>query len=418
MKLFRDEAIENQKGKVYGDIVLSAPKMYKYYIVVIVILLVVALFFLWLGKYNRKEIVSGYIDPVDGVIKVIADEPAVIDKILVSEGAQVKKGEPLIVFNRGKSTLSNKVVSDEIVTSLQKEIDLVDQLILAVNQKSDASILQTEEAIKSHYAAIKSLSLEQTIINDAIGLIERKKNRLLKLKKSGFVSEIDVENVDLEYVNLAMEIARVKREITNLENLISERRRALDVESQNWKVEILNLNQRKEGITKELINASVMNSYTVRSPIDGVIDNVFENAGRQIFPGAPVLTVRKAHAEMIARLIVPVKSSGLISTGQKVFLRMDAFPYQRYGVISGTIRRISTSPMTPGQLEMPITVGESFYVVDVELKNAQKKDGNAGLILKVGMTLKAEIIIERHSLLSYLLSPLKSVTKQYEVNPS
>ncbi len=105
MKLFRDEAIENQKGKILGDIILSAPKMYKYYIIVIVALLVAALVFLWFGKYNRKEIVRGYIDPVDGVIKVIADEPAVIEKILVSEGAQVKKGEPLVIFNRGKSTL-------------------------------------------------------------------------------------------------------------------------------------------------------------------------------------------------------------------------------------------------------------------------------------------------------------------------
>jgi membrane fusion protein len=418
LKLFRDEAIESQKGKVYGHIILSVPKMYRFYVFVMVVLLVVALVFLWFGEFNRKEIVSGYIDPVDGVIKVIADEPAIIDKILVSEGAQVKKGEALIVFTRGKSTLSNKVVSDEIAVSLRKEIGLVNQLILAVNKKSDASIFQTEEAIKSHSSAIKSLLLEQTIIDEALDLIERKKNRLLKLKKSGFVSDVDVENVDLEYVNYALELARVKREITNLENLISERRRALDVESQNWKVEVLNLKQRKEVVSKELINASVMNSYTVRSPIDGVIDSVFENEGRKIFPGAPVLTLRKTHAEIIARLIVPVKSSGLISKGQEVFLRMDAFPYQRHGVMSGTIKHISTSSMTPGQLEMPIAVSESFYVVDVELKNFNQKGKNTGLRLKVGMTLQAEIIIERHSLLSYLLSPIKSATRQYKVDPS
>lgn len=412
MKLFREEAIEKQSGKVYGDILLTGPTHYRYFIFLSLIFVLFISIFLWIGKYNRKEVVLGYIDPINGAIKIVAEEPAIISEVLVYEGDHVTEGQPLAIFNRGKSSFSNKVISDEIALSLSRELENLDRLINTITNRSEISISHTEEMIKSNYDAIDNLVREKELVNSAIDLIHRKQERLLQLKKAGFVSDNDIENVVLEHINLRLEKARIERDAINLNRAILASKHSLEIEKRTNEVEVLNTSQRKEEIAKELLNTSIMNSYTIRSPISGIVDNIFENEGRQVFPGAPIITISKPNEELIARLVIPAKSSGFLSNGLKVFLRLDAFPYQRYGVIPGTIVRVSKSPINPNQIEMPISPSESFFIADVKLDNSRSSNTTSPINLKIGMTLQAEIIIERHSLMSYLLSPLRSIYKK------
>ena len=74
--------------------------------------------------------------------------------------------------------------------------------------------------------------------------------------------------------------------------------------------------------------------------LSGTVSNRSVKIGQSVSAGQALLTLLPAGDRLEAELLVPSESIGFIAPGDRVLLRYDAYPYQRFGVHTGNIVRI------------------------------------------------------------------------------
>jgi membrane fusion protein len=105
---------------------------------------------------------------------------------------------------------------------------------------------------------------------------------------------------------------------------------------------------------------------------------------------------------------VPTRAIGFIRPGQPVRVLYDAFPYQNFGTYSGRTVKVSQTILTSTDVSVPVTLKEPVYRVTAELDRPDIDAYGQKIPLQSGMLLKADIILEKRSLLNWLLAPLLS----------
>jgi membrane fusion protein len=132
-------------------------------------------------------------------------------------------------------------------------------------------------------------------------------------------------------------------------------------------------------------------------------------AGQNADPQHLQLEIIPADAVLRAELFVPARAIGFVKAGQSVRLLYDAFPYQQFGTYRGQVAKASQTILTGSDVGGPIKLNEPAYRVNVALDRPDIDAYGQKIRLQPGMLLKADIILERRSLMRWLINPLLSV---------
>jgi len=97
-----------------------------------------------------------------------------------------------------------------------------------------------------------------------------------------------------------------------------------------------------------------------------------------------------------------------LAQGERVGLMVDAFPFQRFGALSGTITEIGRAPVPISATLLPPGDGDARYKVLVKIDPDALRRFQARGDLRPGMALKADILVDRRTLLDLVLDPLRS----------
>jgi membrane fusion protein len=89
--LFRQEAIDHRRQRLYGEVVISQPVRHAVLTTALALITVVGLAYLILGTYARTETVPGYLAPVGGLAQIHAVWGGTVERVLVAEGDGVVK---------------------------------------------------------------------------------------------------------------------------------------------------------------------------------------------------------------------------------------------------------------------------------------------------------------------------------------
>ncbi len=131
------------------------------------------------------------------------------------------------------------------------------------------------------------------------------------------------------------------------------------------------------------------------APQDGtVLDVAARAAGSVLQPAEPLVTILPAGTGLIAELSVPSADIGTIHQGDRVGVKVDAFPYQSHGMLRGTVRSV-------GQQSVRTTGAEAMHAVRVALDG-----GTLKATVIPGMTVSAEMHAGTRNLLGYFLYPV------------
>jgi membrane fusion protein len=130
--------------------------------------------------------------------------------------------------------------------------------------------------------------------------------------------------------------------------------------------------------------------------------------GRSADPKDLQLEVVPADSGLHAELFVPTRAVGFVSEGQRVRILYDAFPYQKFGAYGGHIIRASQTILTSSDMSGPMTLKEPAYRIIAALERPDVDAYGKKMPLQAGMLVHADIILERRSLLHWLLDPLLS----------
>ena len=128
--------------------------------------------------------------------------------------------------------------------------------------------------------------------------------------------------------------------------------------------------------------------------------------------GQPLLSLLPGNGTLEAELLVPSRAIGFIEPGDKVLLRYQAYPYQKFGHQQGTVARISRSALNQTELQILFgssVQGEPMYRVTVRLAKQVITAYGKPELLKPGMTLEADVLGEKRPLIEWVFEPLYSL---------
>ncbi len=115
-------------------------------------------------------------------------------------------------------------------------------------------------------------------------------------------------------------------------------------------------------------------------------------------PADPLLLIVPKNSELMVEAMVLNRDAGFIREGQSVEVKLEAFPFTRYGVVKGQVERISRDSVQDEKLGL-------VYPAQVKLQTQITVDGRMTK-LEPGLAATAEIKTGQRRIIEYLLSPL------------
>ena len=118
-------------------------------------------------------------------------------------------------------------------------------------------------------------------------------------------------------------------------------------------------------------------------------------------------------SQLQAELLAPSRAIGFVRPGQDVELSLQAFPYQRFGTVRGTVRTVSSTVLGPSDVGFPgLDIREPVFRIRVSLSRDTMNAYGQSVPMQPGMLVSAEIVFEHRSLLRWLFDPIYAVSKR------
>ena len=360
--------------------------------------------FAWYTQYARKETVRGWLVSEQGVVRIMHPTPARVIDVLFRAGDEVRKGDIIARVSAEQVLEDGSLPLQAIIELLHDELAEVEQRERYAQERFDAEtkslVLQLHD-IDEEFASLDAEEREQRV------RVERKRGTLARLESAadrGAIAGIDLLQRQDELATLQQTHSRLlqakRRLARERRGLVAGRERlAADLELRLSELASLR-NELRERITR---NQSAR-LHAIHAPLDGTIATLDLVVGSTIRAQQLLVSIMPLEASLAADVYVPSRAIGLIEPGQVVQLRYDAFPHERFGVASGTVESIAGYVLLPSDVPPTFGLREASYRVRVSVETEHVRDEHGQYVLKPGMMLAADIVLESRSLVAWLLS--------------
>lgn len=400
---------------------------------IIVAFFCVALLWACLGKLDIVAVAPGKM-VVDSRTKVIQPaETAVVRRILVRDGQKVKAGEPLIELDatttgaeltQAGESLTQARLAALRLAALAKAIDtgVAPRLAAASDVPSDR--FDAEQVLAaSQFDALqaKRHNLQATIAQRRAEL-QTTRDAIEPLAESARISKVRADDygrlVEGKYVGrheyLLREQERIaaERDLATQRNRLQEIASAISAAEEELRVLVADFRQQtldqlreaEQQIAQgapELAKAGQRDRLmTLRAPVDGTVQQLaVHTVGGVVTPAQQLLAVVPQEALEVEATVLN-KDVGFVRPGQPVTVKIESFPYTRYGYLTGKVVSISHDAAQDEELGL-------VFPARIRLDGSTLDIDGVVVSMSAGMTLSAEIKTGKRRVIDYLLSPLR-----------
>ncbi|EHO5904677.1 HlyD family secretion protein [Salmonella enterica] len=410
--MFRQEALDNRKMKWRGRAILL-PGMPLWLTMLGSIAFITAfLTFVIAGTYSRRVNVSGEVTTWPRAVNIYSGVQGVIVRQFVHEGQSIKKGDPIYQIDVSKSTRSG-VVTDNQRRDIENQLVRVDNIISRLAESKKIT-LNTLEKQRLQYS--DAFRLSSDIIRQAAEGIKIMKNNMENYRNyqsKGLITQDQLTNqVALYYqqqnnlLSLSGQNEQNALQITSLESQIQTQ--AADFDNRIYQMEL----QRYE-LQKELVDTDVGGEIIIRALSDGKVDSLSVTVGQMVNAGDSLLQVIPENIENYYLIIwVPNDAVPYISAGDKVNIRYEAFPAEKFGQFSATVKTISRTPASTQEMltykgapQNTLGISVPWYKVIVKPEKQIISYDGKSLPLENGMKAESTLFLEKRRIYQWMLSP-------------
>lgn len=404
--LFRREAVDHATRRLTGEVVLATPLSVKLLGGLLGGTLLLALFFAMTATYARKETVTGWIVPQGGLIRVTTRDVGVVDTITVSEGDRVRVEQSL-----GTIRLSTASAAGDSSAAMSRDLaaealanDAASSAAKAKLGSLAAELRSRREALLGEIAEVRSrldvLEQRQQLANDQV-----KRGELLK--SQGYMSQANLDAVRSSALVAAQDASEIRALMLGYKRQIGDIDRQLSRLPAEHALLAAQAAQTRAALAQRGVSLDAQTTFAAIAPIDGTVVAVPVERGQTVAAGAAIAVLAPRGSELIAELYVPSRAAGFIRPGQTVRLMYQAFPYQRFGAGSGVVQAVSSTVLSPSEVAIPgLTVQEPVFRVRIKLARFSVSAYGQEMPLQPGMLLTADIVVDRRTLIEWLLDPL------------
>jgi len=385
-----------------------------------------------LGRTDIIASATGQIVPKGAVQLVQPPESGVVRRILVHDGDHVKKGQPLVLLDptvsgaeAAQAAKAYETAAFEVART-RAVIDALDGKPLAITPPAgaDAATIAAQEAlararladVRATIAAnaanggvasadIASARAEVAKLDKSLPLLDQQIAANEQLLEKGFVSRLKVLEMRRQRIleagsrDAAREaIHRATAQAGGAASTLTKSRADARAELYEQLVKATTDMQLRQ---EEMVKAKRRSAFqALRAPADGTVGQLsLHTEGGVVEAAKPIMTVVPSGDTLIAEVKLLNRDAGFVSPGQKVALKLDAFPFSRYGTVPGRVLSVSPDAVADDKLGM-------IYVVRVALDRTRIDRGDRVAALVPGMSVVADIVTGNRSYLSYLTSPI------------
>ena len=414
--LFRQEAIDHSTNKLSGDVLLL-PKV-SYILLMALVFLWVVLLMVWLttSHYSRKETVTGWLEPSEGVVKIYNPlVGGIIAKIFVAEGEAVVKGMPLVILRNSKNLSQGGELSELLTTELSNQRSLLVEQV--ERNKKDHPIRQQYliDQLTSARSELDQFRQQLKTIEEHESLAQSETEKFQRLFDQRMVSQLELNKANKELLSIRGNKLSLLRALKQQESLIEKLNKEISLFPTKDKNTLAELNGRLNEIDQRLLQVKSRNEVVINAPISGTVDSIQASRGQILPSTTPILSIVPQDSNLKVNLLVPVRAVGFIEVGQPLDIRYDAFPYQKFGTYKANITKVAETILLPNEiLNLPTALKEAVYKVEANLDKETISAYGREVKLKSGMTLYANIYLSERTLIEWLLEPFYSLKGRFQ----
>lgn len=244
-----------------------------------------------------------------------------------------------------------------------------------------------------------------------------------KLASQGFVSPLAGEEKERDRIEKEQDLRAQASTAASLRASILASQKRLAQISSNYRSELQNERIETESQHQKLREewAKIKHKtqlLELRAPQAGIVkDLATHTRGTVVSPGTVLMTVVPLEDPLQAEVFIKNEDVGFVHTGQRVKVKLSAYPFQKYGMIDGKV--IHVGPDTAEGSSAPIKPGEEAsalpglrYKALVSLETQHLETDDKKMRLTPGMEAVVEIHQGRRTVMAYLLSPVQKAWQE------
>ncbi|ADW76687.1 secretion protein HlyD family protein (plasmid) [Rahnella aceris] len=410
--MFRQEAINNQKMKWRGRALLL-PGI-PFWVTALLCLLFITTFltFVIAVNYTRRVNVTGEISTYPRVANVYSGVQGVVVKEFVTEGQVIKTGTPIYQIDVSKSTRSG-VVSDNQRRDIDDQLERITQIIDRLDSSKKDTVEMLEKQKAQYTVALQRSTDILRRAEEGLRIMKENMENYRQYQTKGLINKDQLTNqVALYYqqqnnlLGLTGQNEQNSLQITALESQIHTQ--ASEFDNQIYQMEL----QRYE-LQKERLNIDAGGTIIVRALVDGRVDSLSVTVGQMVNVGDSLLQVIPPCIDHYSLVLwVPNDAIPYISPGDRVNIRYEAFPSQKFGQFAGTVSVISRAPASPQEMltyqgapKPALTSAVPYYKVIVRPEKQTIMYNGKRLNLENGMKAESTLFLEKRKIYQWMLSP-------------
>ena len=321
-----------------------------------------------LFRIDEVVTVQGQLKSIGGTVEVKTPAGGRVAEVLFSDGEVVRKGQPLMRFDTRQATDERETLT-QLIAAERKQL------------KTQLDTLASQEATLAGRRAVlqQRMVTQSTILSEMESLVEQ----------GGFQR--------LQFLQQQDQLFELENEINDLKEQDSRLKfQAEDVQLQSRK----SIDQMRNRLREAELQLQYQN---VLAPVSGVVFDPQATVEGVLGPGERILSIVPQQG-LYAEVFVPNKDIGFIKPGQEAKVRVDAFPFTRYGELPGAVTQIAADALAPDATQnfyrfpVKLTLERSFLESDgvkVPLKAGMSVTTNLKLRDKRVISLVSDLLVDQ-----------------------
>ena len=399
-----------------------------------------------IARLDIVAVAEGRLVPETYVKIVQPADAGIVREILTREGERVTAGQVLLRLDPTETQADATAVSRELAAQgLQlRRIDaeLADAPLVAEVGEDPALYAQAQAQYRAHrQALLDAVAQEQQAreraerelaaaseterkLEQTLPSLERTAQAYEKLAGQQLVGALQAEEQRRFVTERAQDLAAQRATVASLAAAVRQAERRIVQLRSSYASDLHAL--RADTVLKltELEQHAAKLRYRtahleLRAPAAGTVKELATTTvGTVVQPGTVLLSLVPAHEPLRAEVAVQNQDIGFVRAGQGVRLKLATYPFQRYGMLDGTVETViadaSVNDRRPASSGAAggATADSSSYRAIIRLASQELRADTQSLPLAAGMQLTAEIIEDQRTVMEYLLSPVQRMVSE------